>query len=77
MEAQCWICPYCFDDHGLRDECGEKDLKERIDKLVAERDRYREALEIVNGSVSVRDTWWTIQERAVLLVKGLIGRKRT
>ena len=35
METQCWICPYCFDDHGMNDGCKQSDLKDTINKLRA------------------------------------------
>lgn len=33
MEAQCWICPYCFDDHSQNIDCKTVDLEERISRL--------------------------------------------
>jgi hypothetical protein len=34
MEAQCWICPICFDDHGYDESaCKPEDLKQQIEKL--------------------------------------------
>lgn len=33
LETQCWICPYCFDDHSPGRDCKVSDLKEELDKL--------------------------------------------
>jgi hypothetical protein len=30
---QCWICPYCYDDHKRDGDCKQEDLKGEIDKL--------------------------------------------
>lgn len=32
MQAQCWICPYCFDDHAREGACKVEDLKQVIDR---------------------------------------------
>ena len=33
FEAQCWICPFCYDDHKFDGPCKQEDLKEEITKL--------------------------------------------
>lgn len=42
IEAQCWICPWCYDDHREDGPCKEADLKEEIQRL---RDALYEATE--------------------------------
>lgn len=33
MQAQCWICPFCHDDHARNQECDINDLKKEIASL--------------------------------------------
>lgn len=42
LETQCWICPWCYDDHRQDGLCKQEDLKEEIRKL-------REALAVKHG----------------------------
>lgn len=33
INYQCWICPFCYDDHASDGPCGEDALKKQITKL--------------------------------------------
>lgn len=45
LEQQCWICPWCYDDHSQEAECKSDDLKAEIKKLRGE----IAVLEVANG----------------------------
>lgn len=45
ISYQCWICPYCYDDHWSDGPCKEKDLKERIESLKKREAKLVKALE--------------------------------
>ena len=51
MQAQCWICPYCFDDHRFVAECKELDLKDVITRLRAENAKQSEIIENQTGDI--------------------------
>ena len=54
MQAQCWICPHCFDDHATNADCKESDLKETVDYLKQENDELKRKLELAKNQ---RDAW--------------------
>jgi hypothetical protein len=33
LNYQCWICPFCYDDHRQDRPCKQEDLHEEITKL--------------------------------------------
>lgn len=51
MQAQAWICPLCFDDHGGRD-CKPEDLKAELEKARARAEAAESALAAVRALVT-------------------------
>lgn len=56
MEAQCWICPYCHDDHSRNVHCKPKDLKDRIDKLSYQNHNLRNDLTVAQLNTDMKVT---------------------
>ncbi len=49
ISYQCWICPYCHDDHSQSYECTAK-------QLTAERDELKQLLTAINSRVCPGET---------------------
>lgn len=63
METQCWICPYCFDDHGFKADCKQEDLRAIIEGLKETESELSEKLE--RAEKALDDIACAIQHKTV------------
>jgi hypothetical protein len=60
LQAQCWICPTCYNDHARDSECLTEDLKWQLDRIKNELTAARATIErqrtVIKGlTVSLED----------------------
>lgn len=55
IDIQCWICPYCFDDHSQNAKCTVPDLKWAVTKLNEEIEVLKDRIERLQKIIIERE----------------------